>query len=107
MATEPITVIEPEPFAPLAIVKPAIVERVTVPAEAYTVSESEPAPGPESATRIAFPFAEEKLTEPFVPTAAEEGAVMVGELTMRLMLFDADSLSPASAIEIVNEARPE
>jgi hypothetical protein len=42
-----------------------------------------------------------------MPTAAEEGAVIVGALTVSATLFDADSLSPGSAIEIVSDATPE
>lgn len=107
LATDPVTVIEAEPFAPAVIVNPAVVESVSVPDETDRVSESELAPGPESATVMAFPFAAENTSVPLMPTAAEEGAVIVGALTVSATLFDADSLSPGSAIEIVSDATPE
>lgn len=107
LATDPLTVIEDEPFVPAVIVNPAVVESVSVPDEADRVTESELAPGLESATVMAFPFAAEKTSVPLMPTAAEAGAVIVGALTVSATLFDADSLSAGSAIEIVSEARPE
>lgn len=104
---DPVTVIEPEPFAPAEIVNPLVVESVSVPVEADNVSVSELAPGPESATVIALPFAELNVSVPLMLTDADVGAVILGPSTARLMLFDADSLSPESAIETVRVASPE
>src|ERR1700690_3270951 len=99
---EPVTVIVAEPLAPPVIVKPDVVDSFTVPCVTVSVSDSEPLPGPESATVTALLLAAEKTSVPFRTTEPEPGAEIVGglkALIVRATLFAADWLSPGSVIE--------
>ena len=92
------------------MVNPAVLASVTVPCETLSFSESEPFPGPLSATVTALLVAGSKTSSPFSLTTAPLGAVIVGgrnAVIVRATPVEADSLSPESEIPIEIESAPE
>jgi hypothetical protein len=102
----PLTVNDAVPLLPDVIVKPEVVERVSVPCETDSVSES--LPGLASVSEIALPFPVEKASEPFSARDAETGAVIDGAsgLTLIATLVEADLLSVGSLMESESVSEP-